>query len=98
MNSKIELKDKLHKEILDTTWDPVAKHFARGNVYYLENELDVSDVGVAMATDDVTNIKKWLDHGLLYPPTSEQATIFAEDKELLFSMLIIEPYVLIQEK
>lgn len=98
MTTEISLKEKLQNEILDTTWDPVVPHFARGTVYYIDKDIILEDVGVAMATDDVTVMKKWIDHGLLYPPTAEQATMFAENKDMLFAMLIIEPYVLIQEK
>jgi hypothetical protein len=94
----MELKEKLTSEILETTWKPLAEHFARGAVYFLESELDIIDVGQAMATDDVSVIKRWLDDGLIYPPTSEQATQFHEDSDQIFNMLIIEPYVLIQKK
>ena len=94
----MELKDKLTSEVLETNWKPLAEHFAKGSVYYLEPELDIVDVGEAMATDNVSTIKKWLDDGLIYTPTPEQATQFHEDTDQLFSMLIIEPYVLIQKK
>lgn len=94
----MELKEKLSSEVLETTWKPLAEHYARGVVYYLEPELDIVDVGEAMATDEVGVIKKWLDDGLLYTPTTDQATQFADDLDQKFAMLIIEPYVLIQKK
>lgn len=94
----MDLKEKLQSEILETSWSPLAEHFARGSVYLLEPELDIVEVGEAMALDNVSQIKKWLDDGFLYTPTPQQATQFAEDKDQLFDMLIIEPYVLIQKK
>jgi len=94
----MKLKEKLEKEILDTNWTPLAEHFARGAVYLLAHELDLVEVGLAMAEDNVSQIKNWLDDGLMYPPTPEEATAFAADPDLLFNMLIIEPYVLIQRK
>jgi len=94
----MELKEKLTAEVHETTWKPLAEHFARGVVYYLEPELDLVDVGEAMATDNVATIKKWLDDGLIYTPTPELATQFNEDQDQFFLMLIIEPYVLIQKK
>jgi len=94
----MDLREKLSKEILDTDWKPLAEHFARGAVYYLEAELDIIDVGEAMANDEVSSIKQWLDNGLMYPPTSDQATQFAQDTDNKFSMLIVEPYILVQKK
>lgn len=94
----MELREKLAKEVLETDWKPLAEHFARGAVYYLETELDIIDVGEAMANDEVSSIKQWLDNGLMYTPTPDQATQFAQDGDTKFSMLIIEPYVLIQKK
>lgn len=94
----MDLKEKLEKDILDTNWKPLAEHFARGAVYLLDNDLDLIEVGVAMAQDDVSQIKTWLDDGLMCPPTPEEATHFAKDSDIYFNMLIIEPYVLIQRK
>ncbi|MBC98582.1 MAG: hypothetical protein CME63_12600 [Halobacteriovoraceae bacterium] len=94
----MELKEKLSSEVLETNWKPLAEHFARGVVYYLEPELDLVEVGESMATDSVSQIKRWLDDGLIYTPTPQQATQFHEDQDIKFDMLIIEPYVLIQQK
>lgn len=94
----MDLKEKLEKEILETTWEPLAPHFARGSVYLLDQDLELVEVGQAMATDDVAQIKKWLDDGLMSPPTPEEATSFAKNPDYSFKMLIIEPYVLIQKR
>jgi hypothetical protein len=94
----MNLKEKLKSEILETTWEPLVTHFAKGNTYILDKDLVLEEVGRAMAEDDVSQVKQWLDHGLLYPPTNEEATLFAEKSDMLFDMLIIEPYVLFQVK
>lgn len=94
----MSLKDKLANEILETNWEPLAPHFAKGSTYLVDEDLFLQDVGLAMAEDNVTQVKEWLDHGLLYPPTEVQAKSFSENSEILFDMLIIEPYVLIQQK
>lgn len=94
----MDLKEKLSKDVLDTNWEPLARHFARGTVYMLDEDLDLIEVGEAMATDNVAQIKRWLDDGLLCPPTPEEATLFAKNDDILFKMLIIEPYVLVQRR
>lgn len=94
----MDLKEKLEKEILDTNWEPLAPHFARGTVYLLDEDLDIIQVGEAMAMDNVAALQQWLDNGLLSTPTPEEATLFTKDSNIFFKMLIIEPYVLVQRK
>lgn len=94
----MDLKEKLKKDVLETTWEPLAPHFAKGTVYLLDEDLDLVEVGEAMAKDDVAHIKRWLDDGLMAPPTPEEATLFAKNTDILFKMLIIEPYVLVQRR
>lgn len=94
----MDIKEKLQKEVLESNWEPLAPHFARGTVYLVDGDLDIVEVGAAMATDNVADIKQWLDNGLMATPTPEEATLFAKDNGIFFNMLIIEPYVLIQRK
>jgi hypothetical protein len=94
----MNLKEKLKSEILETNWEPLSAHFARGVLYLLYQDLTIEEVGLAMAEDHVSQIKEWLDHGLLYPPTEEQAKSFNANVDSMFDMLIVEPYVLIQQK
>ena len=94
----MSLKEKLKEEILETPWEPLAPHFASGSTYLVDKDLILEDVGLAMAEDNVNLIKEWLDHGLISPPTAEQVKEFTAKPELSFDMLIIEPYVLIQQK
>jgi hypothetical protein len=94
----MNLKEKLEKEILETNWEPLAPHFARGSVYLLDQDLELTEVGQAMAEDNVAQIKSWLDDGLMCPPTPEEARAFAKNADYTFKMLIIEPYVLIQKR
>lgn len=94
----MNLKEKLKKDILDTNWEPLAPQFAKGSVYLLDGDVDIIEVGVAMAEDNISAIKTWLDDGLMSPPTPEEATLFAKNEDILFKMLIIEPYVIIQRR
>jgi hypothetical protein len=94
----MDLKEKLEKDILETSWNPLAEHFAKGAVYLLDGDLELAEVGESMAGDNLSSVKEWLDNGLLYPPTPEEALKFSQTEEVLFNMLIIEPYVLIQRK
>ena len=94
----MSLREKLEADILETNWNPLAEHFAKGAVYILDKDLDLVEVGESMANDNLSNVKDWLDNGLLYPPTPEEALQFSKTDDILFNMLIIEPYVLIQRK
>ncbi len=94
----MSLREKLEADLLETSWAPLAEHFAKGAVYLLDKDLELVEVGESMASDNLSEVKQWLDNGLLYPPTPEEALQFNKTDEVLFNMLIIEPYVLIQRK
>ena len=95
--SEENLKEKLTKEVMTTVWEPLEPHHERGAIYLLDEDLDMVEVGEAMANDSVVQIKRWLEDGLLYPPTKDEIDSFKARAEEL-KMLIIEPYVLIQRK
>ncbi len=51
-----ELKEKLSKDVDEASWELLADHHKRGAVF-LVKDLDIVDVGAAMANDDSANVK-----------------------------------------
>ncbi|NET73805.1 MAG: DUF2288 family protein, partial [Sphaerospermopsis sp. SIO1G2] len=60
--------------------------------------LDLLDVGEAIASDNTTSVENWISEQLLTKPSSEQLGTWNVNKAKRFNALIVEPYVLIQEK
>ncbi|CBW27841.1 conserved hypothetical protein [Halobacteriovorax marinus SJ] len=91
------LKEKLTNEIEKATWPLLEEHHKREALLIVDLELDLVDVSVAVANDDVQNVKTWLTSEKLIRPTDEMIQSWEENPELGFKFLIIQPYVIAQE-
>ncbi|ATH09128.1 hypothetical protein BIY24_14600 [Halobacteriovorax marinus] len=91
------LKEKLTNEIEKATWPLLEEHHKREALLIVDLELDLVDVSVAVANDDVQNVKAWLTSEKLIRPTDEMIQSWEENPELGFKFLIIQPYVIAQE-
>jgi hypothetical protein len=60
--------------------------------------LDLAEAAFKVAADDVAVIEQWVRDGKIGKPSETQILHWNEDKQKKFSMLIISPYVLIQER
>jgi len=59
--------------------------------------LDLAEVGVAVATDNVNSVQRWISEALIAKPTVEQLADWERDRGHQFQALIVQPYVLIQD-
>ena len=48
--------------------------------------------------DDVGAIEQWITRGMIGKPSGSQIDMWDHDRSKKFSMLVISPYVLIQER
>jgi hypothetical protein len=93
-----DLRQELTQSLDEAAWEWLAPHAERGAVIVVAPNLDIVDVGVAIANNQTTSISHWIDEQLITKPTQQQQTQWAETIELQFTALIVQPYVLIQEK
>ncbi len=91
------MRQKLSGEVLrDVPDEGVLPHAAAGAVFQVSG-LPLVDVGAALATDDSEAVARWLDEGRLVRPSEEtQGRWRADDVRL--AVLIVQPFVLIQEE
>lgn len=81
----------------------------QGKVLFLASNLEIVEVGLALAEDDISKVRNWLADGWLYRPSETQ--ILAWDRQveqdservkdlaslpsaLIFNSLIVQPFVL----
>ena len=87
---------KLRQEILATPWCNLQREFAAGRLVAVDPRLDLVEVGSRMAMDDKPTFDGWLKAGLVFKPEAELAGNW-QSKSSQFAMLIVSPFVLIQE-
>lgn len=99
MSEETPTQENLTKAIDVTSWSELEVHEKRSALILVDSSLDLADVALKVALDDVESIKAWMSQNLLLRPTEEQLASFRENslqKQFLF--LIVQPYVLAQNK
>jgi hypothetical protein len=91
-------REELTAKIDLAEWAILRAHLERGGVISVDALLDLAEVGVAVALDDVKAIERWILSGLLGKPTARQIEAWDAEKGKRFLCLIISPYVLVQEE
>ncbi|MDX1977194.1 MAG: DUF2288 domain-containing protein [Pseudanabaenaceae cyanobacterium bins.68] len=92
----------LHSYLIDLVdlaeWGWLSDLAKRGKVILLSPNLDLVEVGLALAEDDISQVQQWLADRWIYQPTLEQ--IDAWDNQASspkFNSLIVQPFVLAKQ-
>ena len=92
-----DLKEKLKTEVEQADWDMLKQHHEKQAVFIVSKDLDILDVGVALAQDDKESVQLWLDKEQLAKPNTNQVENFEKSPyEKFCRFIIIQPFVLIQ--
>lgn len=92
-----DLRAELAEAVDQAEWDWLKPHVQREVVVVVSSCLDLIDVGVAIANDNVTSIQHWIGEQLIAKPSVEQMAVWNSDRTIRFNALIVQPYVLVQE-
>ncbi|MBE9038360.1 DUF2288 domain-containing protein [aff. Roholtiella sp. LEGE 12411] len=92
-------------EILDEAeWEWLIPHVQRDAVILVALELNLLDVGEAIASDNIPCVQQWIEKQLITKPTAVQVGEWNSDasgglrqRTKRFHTLIVQPYVLVQE-
>ena len=86
-------------EQVDTAqWQWLRAHNERGALILVEGMLELAEVGERLVADDSATVQAWLSSSLLSKPTAEQVAVWDTVPGKPFSMLVVSPFVLIQEQ
>jgi hypothetical protein len=91
-------KEELALTIDETEWSWLRPHLERGGLILVNDSLDLAEAALKVSLDDVAAIEEWVSAGKISKPTETQILHWNEEKQKKFSMLIVSPYVLIQER
>jgi hypothetical protein len=63
----------------------------------VDPQLDLVEVGVAIATDNTAAVNHWIAEALLTKPSPFQLEIWDQTAKKQFQSLIVQPFVLVQD-
>jgi hypothetical protein len=92
-----DLRAELAETLDRAEWEWLIPHVKRDVVLFVKPDLDLLDVGVAIASDDVLSVQNWISKQQIHKPSPDQLTVWNNEKNTRFQALIIQPYILVQE-
>ena len=92
-----EIKDIIQKEIMIAPWSDLREHADRNAVFLLAPELDMLEVGYALAINNVDLVTGWLTNHTITRPTLPQMQSWKSESGKAFKFVIVQPHVLIQD-
>ena len=92
-----ELRAELAKDLDEAEWEWLIPHVKRDSVLIIAKELNLVDVGIAIASDNLLSVQHWISEQLIQKPSETQLSDWNSDLQKRFNTLIVQPYVLIQE-
>ena len=93
-----DLRAELTENLDEAEWEWLIPHAQRDALILVAVGLDILDVGVAIAGDNVSQVETWIDEALITKPSVTQIGEWNTQGTKRFKTLIVQPYVIIQEK
>ncbi len=92
-----DLKQELTDMLAPADWAWISPHANRGAVVVVDRQLDLVEVGVAIATDNTAVVNRWIAEALITKPSPLQLEVWDQAAKKQFQSLIVQPFVLVQE-
>ncbi len=92
-----DLRSQLAENLDEAIWEWLIPHQEKDKVVLVNQQLDLLDVGVAIANDNVAEVQQWMNDLWLYKPSVEQVAAWNDNRSKRFNALIVQPFVLVQE-
>lgn len=92
------MRERLAAILGDVSFRDLRAHAARDALIVVADELDLLDVGVALATDDAPRVERWIQGKQLTKPTAADLARWPAEPLATFESLVVPPYVLIRPR
>ena len=91
-----DLRAELAETLDEAEWEWLMPHAKRDAIVIVAPELNLLDVGVAIASDDKASVESWINQQQLSKPSPEQLSDWGNEPTRRVKALIVQPYVLVQ--
>lgn len=91
------LKEELALNIDEAEWSWLKPHLDRDALITVASVLDLAEAGERIAANDSHTVSAWITAAKVGKPTDEEIKKWNDEPGKKFLILIVSPYVLIQE-
>lgn len=95
-NPPMDLRQQLTTSQDEAAWEWLEPHAKRDAIIWVSDEIDLVDVGMAIATDDAKKVQHWIAEQVISKPNADQLSQWNSDNTIRFKSLIVAPFVLIK--
>lgn len=92
------MRERLAASIGEVFWRDLSAHAARDALIIVADELDMLDVGVALASDDAAKVERWIEDRALRKPSAADLARWSAEPAAMFESLIVQPFVLVRPR
>ena len=89
---------KLLTETARLSWAEIERFFAAGNVVEVAAEMDLIEIALAFADDDKDCVRRWMQAEQVGLLRDESAAVWAANPELELWGVVVNPWVLVQQR
>ncbi|BAQ60513.1 hypothetical protein GM3708_919 [Geminocystis sp. NIES-3708] len=89
------LKTQLQQQIAQMDWKDLIPHAQRDALIVVDQNLDLIEVGYAIAEDKTNLVENWISEQLIQKPTTQQLSLWNSKPDYQFNTIIVQPFVLI---
>ncbi|WP_373478573.1 DUF2288 domain-containing protein [Geminocystis sp.] len=90
-----DLKTQLKEQIAPMDWQDLVTHAQRDVLIVVDSNLDLIEVGCAIAKDKTSLVQNWISEQLIQKPSPQQLSLWNQNQNYKFNTIIVQPYVLI---
>ncbi len=90
-----DIKTQLAQELADAEWNSLIPHAKRDALIVVSESLDLVEVGIAIANDDVPLVQNLIKEQLIRKPSLSELSAWNDNPQKKFSTLIVQPFVLV---
>jgi hypothetical protein len=91
------LREQLAELLDEAELEWLKPHIQKDAVILVTPDLDLLDVGVAIASDNTQSVQHWIGEQLLVKPSPEILNKWNSNPSQRFQAMIIQPYILVKE-
>ncbi len=92
-----DLRAEITESLDQAEWEWLIPHVKRDALILVTQGLNLVDVGVAIASDNLLEVQQWINAQLITKPSPAQLGEWNQNPTKRFETLIVQPYVLVQE-
>lgn len=93
-----DIKAQLSEQLASVEWNLLIPHARREAIIVVNKQLNLLDVAVAIAEDDSASVQTWIEQQLIHKPSFQDLSIWNDRPNKKFITLIVQPFVIVQEK